>query len=129
MRVYNLLLCLLITLSYNCVAASQKPHWFKLSDTTAGLKKVLYYQGKEYAITDNAIESVNHNGTTSVVPITGKINDAAIAGNKIWIATTKGLMAWDGTHMASYFPDDEIKCVATDAFGRIWVGNTFKGVF
>lgn len=129
MRVYNLLLCLLITSSYTCVAKGEKQHWFKLSDTTAGLRKVLYYQGKEYAITNNAIESVNHNNTSSAVRVAGRINDATIAQNKIWIATTKGLMAWDGTHMASYFPDDEIKCVTTDALGRIWVGNTFKGVF
>ena len=74
----------------------------------------------------------NKNKVTTIIEQTASIADAAIKGDELWLGTDKGIKIYsleDFKLKQTYFSSERICGVATDAFNRMWVATTLKGVY
>lgn len=97
------------------------------------IRKIFTVQTKQYAVNGHQLFLLKKDAWDLLYTSPNGINDAAVLGNEIAIATNKGLYYWhtadNRLDSTARFAGDEIICLATDAAGTLWVGNAHRGCY
>lgn len=94
--------------------------------------KIMSFNKQTLLVGSKTVELIRKDRPLTIIEPAATISDATIDGNDLWLGTDKGVKVYDLNDYKlkqTYFPSTRISAVAIDAFKRIWVAASLKGVY
>jgi len=94
--------------------------------------KLLSFNKQTLFVGTRTVSLIRKDKLVTIIEQAATISAATIDGNDLWLGTDKGVQVYDLNDYKlkqTYFPSTRISGVATDAFNRIWVATSLKGVY